>query len=407
MADATEFKVAVLEKMASAESLPSLRGRVAGSGILGVVTATLLAPRHPPAVKALMVRLCSTLTVDNLDTIQLGDARRAEEFAKLRQQLISSGTIKAIADMARPGTDSGLMVAAINAISAFAGPGGDSVMRATLVEVGAVAALLAHVSDSNGQPAVETETPLEGDSTGNQAPAVVPEVEMEQDESNGGSHVQAAAASSQNPGTKEERDNSSGDEEDGAREVGLRAAVSALACLAAALGDGSSELVQQLREPSTLGKIRRLVGDSAASSNTSRESRETEEQAFKCLDSFGRHLGTWPEVDENLASDIARALAFGSSAAGDFLVAMLEDGARAASLGDLRSLRRTIRQNSQPRSAVARALEARHGCEHCGRASSASLLACTGCRAVEYCSRDCQKAAWKSHKPFCTGSRKS
>lgn len=268
-------------------------------------------------------------------------------------------------------------------------------MIGALVEAGAVGALLAHVSDSNGQATVETET---------QAPAAAGEVEVEQDESNG-SHAQPAAVSLPNPATQVEHDSSSGDEEDGAREVGLRAAVSALASLATTLGDGNSELVQQLREPSTLGKLRRLVGDSAACSSTSRESREIEEEAFKCLDSFGRHLGTWPEVDENLAADIARALAFGSTAAGDFLVATLEDGARAASLGDLRPLRRTIRQNGQR--AVARALEARHGCEHCGRASSAALLACTGCRAVEYCSRDCQKAAWKLHKPSCRGGRKS
>merc|ERR1719265_103939 len=86
MKEMSEFKVAIFETLAAAARWPSLRGRIAGSGVLGVVTATLLAPGQPPPVKALMARTCGFLTVDAVETTKLGDERRAQEFAKLRGQ---------------------------------------------------------------------------------------------------------------------------------------------------------------------------------------------------------------------------------------------------------------------------------------------------------------------------------
>lgn len=48
------------------------------------------------------------------------------------------------------------------------------------------------------------------------------------------------------------------------------------------------------------------------------------------------------------------------------------------------------------------------GCAHCGTAQrftadnpEGKLMKCGGCRAVEYCSRECQKKAWKKHKVEC------
>ena len=38
-------------------------------------------------------------------------------------------------------------------------------------------------------------------------------------------------------------------------------------------------------------------------------------------------------------------------------------------------------------------------CQACGAAGAA--LTCSGCRAVSYCSRDCQRAAWPAHKAAC------
>ena len=39
------------------------------------------------------------------------------------------------------------------------------------------------------------------------------------------------------------------------------------------------------------------------------------------------------------------------------------------------------------------------GCEVCGRETP--VKKCAGCRGVQYCSADCQKADWKSHKGQC------
>ena len=39
-------------------------------------------------------------------------------------------------------------------------------------------------------------------------------------------------------------------------------------------------------------------------------------------------------------------------------------------------------------------------CNHCGKDNSSML--CTGCKSVLYCSKQCQKDNWVTHKPFCT-----
>ena len=41
-----------------------------------------------------------------------------------------------------------------------------------------------------------------------------------------------------------------------------------------------------------------------------------------------------------------------------------------------------------------------HRCNHC-MDHFASVSACAGCRLQRYCSRECQKAAWKGHKAEC------
>ena len=60
----SDFKVAVFETLCAAAQWPSLKGRIAGCGVLGVITATLLS-RHPPSAKALMARLCGLLAMDS------------------------------------------------------------------------------------------------------------------------------------------------------------------------------------------------------------------------------------------------------------------------------------------------------------------------------------------------------
>ena len=39
-------------------------------------------------------------------------------------------------------------------------------------------------------------------------------------------------------------------------------------------------------------------------------------------------------------------------------------------------------------------------CENCGK-SGCRLFACTACKAVRYCGRECQRTGWAAHKPQC------
>jgi hypothetical protein len=47
---------------------------------------------------------------------------------------------------------------------------------------------------------------------------------------------------------------------------------------------------------------------------------------------------------------------------------------------------------------------ARAGCAATGCASEEASSVCSRCQAVWYCSRDCQRADWKAHKPACAAA---
>ena len=47
----------------------------------------------------------------------------------------------------------------------------------------------------------------------------------------------------------------------------------------------------------------------------------------------------------------------------------------------------------------------RLNCAACGRYDPAKNQICEGCKAVHFCDRACQKAGWKTHKPFCVEIR--
>jgi hypothetical protein len=47
---------------------------------------------------------------------------------------------------------------------------------------------------------------------------------------------------------------------------------------------------------------------------------------------------------------------------------------------------------------------ARVGCAAAGCASEEASSVCARCEAVRYCSRDCQRADWRAHKPACAAA---
>ncbi|KAF8891586.1 hypothetical protein CPB84DRAFT_1784053 [Gymnopilus junonius] len=47
----------------------------------------------------------------------------------------------------------------------------------------------------------------------------------------------------------------------------------------------------------------------------------------------------------------------------------------------------------------------RDSCTTCGIDDQSDLKVCAGCKAVKYCSRECQKTDWKNHKSQCTQGR--
>lgn len=46
-------------------------------------------------------------------------------------------------------------------------------------------------------------------------------------------------------------------------------------------------------------------------------------------------------------------------------------------------------------------------CQHCGIKQDevdGAFKKCSGCKAVRYCSPECQRSAWKAHKPLCSAA---
>lgn len=199
----------------------------------------------------------------------------------------------------------------------------------------------------------------------------------------------------------------------------LVAVTTALASLAAILAEarqreqaayqGVEALIAPLCEPGALACLRALVAE------TSRDHRAVA-QALQCLSQLVR-AGTWPVIDGDFCQDLARLLVIGgkdlAEAVADILDALLPHRARVAELGDLRALQRAVlawqKREKSNRSKIAmtsKALETLPLCEQCGATSAQALLICGGCRAVSYCSRECQKSAWPGHKASCNKGKK-
>jgi len=378
-----------------------------------VITATLLAPRHPASVKALMARLCGILTVDVPETTRLGDARRAEEFAKLRGQLINSGAEKAIVELARPGTGAAAITTAATAIAALAGYGSDASMRAALAKADAVTVLLEHLPEyrvSAGDSGAEA-----ADVSGEEVAAAGQTLESEGDpglatEGAAEGETSASAGESAADGKADAADEDQGvetaEDEDGGDGSALVAVATALAGLAAAEGDGVQVLIAPLCEPRALASFRALISDPSSD-------HRALAKVLECLAVQGRR-SNWPVLDVSLSEDLARILVVGgepvAEAAAEFLWEVLSEKALASKLGDLRPLLRAVRSRGKKGgrhiSLTLRALEELQTCSYCGAASAQALLVCGACRGAQYCSRDCQKAAWPTHKAVCAKSKK-
>lgn len=65
----------------------------------------------------------------------------------------------------------------------------------------------------------------------------------------------------------------------------------------------------------------------------------------------------------------------------------------------------TMKQSSIQSFALSRfracIMESSNSCAYCNK-SSVELLRCSGCRNAFYCSKECQRAHWKTHKQQCT-----
>eukprot|EP00930_Biecheleria_cincta_P035743 TRINITY_DN24568_c0_g1_i1.p1 TRINITY_DN24568_c0_g1~~TRINITY_DN24568_c0_g1_i1.p1 ORF type:complete len:530 (-),score=96.21 TRINITY_DN24568_c0_g1_i1:458-1918(-) len=378
MTDMPSFKVAIFETLAAAARWPSLRGQVAGSGVLGVVTATLLAPRHPPPIKGLMAKLVGLCSTDAPEPALLGDPRRVEEFAKMRGQLLSSGTPKAL--VALLGSD-GACVAAAGTLALLAGPDGqsDETTRKALVEAGMVEALMAQMPGWV-KPSGSADVEVDGrDDASMPGDANLPQTK---------------------PKTVDGDQSASEDDED----IALPAVLTALTAVARCEGSGAAELWEPLCKAENLHLLRDLLKDDAPVA----VSKQAIEQVLTCLSTLGRPApgpAAVPAIDDSLAADLRRLLVLGSEAVGVYLKALLSNRKYAAQLGDLRPLRQSLRV-TKLHSEVVTALESIQACDQCGKTSEIAVLSCGGCKKAVYCSRECQKAAWKSHKTSCAGASK-
>lgn len=353
-----DYKMGVFEVLAAAAQWPSLRGRIAGSGVLGVVTATLLAPHHLPPTKALMVRLAGLLTTDSPDVAALGDARRAEEFTKLRAQLISSNAVAAIVRMTRRKSEAAVVTAAAGAVSTLAVQQ-DEATRSALIKANAAGALLTHLGlELPEEPAQEmasvpnmfAEGPgVEVGAEGAGAPGIANEdaavgtPPTKPDGSSAGAAPDVKEAATKKGGNGEESDDSDDDS------FGLAPALQAIEVLLRAQGPSAEVLRAPLLEAGIAERLQGVVREVSSEA-------PAVEAALRCLIALLRS-GWRDDLDETLVGDLARLIVIGrgEGAVAELLLALLNDKGRRAKLGDLQPLRRAVKAKAQGKSKLAEA----------------------------------------------------
>ena len=391
MMEMSDFKVAIFETLCAAARWPSLKGRIAGSGVLGVITATLLSPKQNDTSKALMLRLCGQLASDSVEALQLKDSKRAEEFARLRSQLISSGAIKAIGEIFKgkekqtgqienSQTDSQsesrqlrsvtLQAAAAKAVSQLGGIAGDEAIRAELIAAEVVPAMLQQLQSF---------------------------IERRQEDSG----QKPRAATNNVEENQADEDKESDCEVFDLFEEGTAVEAILTSFLHLSAVDGCEELLAPLQERSSVNAISGILGVCQACSEG-----KAIVKALHCLRILGTKYKVWPETNEELARDLYRLLILRSetaTAAAAFLNSLnslLRDVSFFSKFGDVRPLRRALLELNDPAAAsVIAAIDSLQSCQRCGIISSCQ--SCGKCRLVAYCSKECQRADWKLHKPGC------
>ena len=121
-----------------------------------------------------------------------------------------------------------------------------------------------------------------------------------------------------------------------------------------------------------------------------------------------------PDCEEQIATRVSKTLTMARARlpGGDYASQMSLNEAKIAGISDASGNTRLPKDPFERFLAQWRQIQwtrrrkcDREGCERHGDAERLSLQSCSGCRVARYCSKECQKAAWKSgkypHKTFC------
>ena len=126
---------------------------------------------------------------------------------------------------------------------------------------------------------------------------------------------------------------------------------------------------------------------------------------------FCDHLSCWPfDWGDGTLQDLYGLLLFRCAAAAPFLQAILlklptSDSAAFLCYFEMKRLHRALQElmnnsiDAGSSAAIIKILDSFQKCHRCGVIGS--LSACGNCKLVAYCSKECQRSDWKSHKLQC------
>jgi hypothetical protein len=108
----------------------------------------------------------------------------------------------------------------------------------------------------------------------------------------------------------------------------------------------------------------------------------------------------------NAAHGAANQLVAGTRVLVQRLVAKPEHNGKLARMlsFDARSVRYCVALDDGRELSLKAECVARAGCAAAGCASEEASSVCARCQAVRYCSRECQRADWRAHKPACAAA---